>query len=82
MATLATSATTLSTSSGVGRFAARGICELAVYRPLLESVAEQQPRARLVQRCEPNLVDHVVPQQAIDDAADGVVGQSSVELLD
>ena len=46
--------------------------------------SEQQLCARLVQRCEANLVDQndVVAQQSIDDAADGVVGQPTVELLD
>ncbi len=40
--------------------------------------------AGVVQRREPDLVDEdeIVTQQGIDDAADGVVGQAAVELLD
>ena len=46
--------------------------------------AEEQLRRGLVERSEANLVnqDHVVAQQAVNDAADGVVRQPAVELLD
>ena len=45
---------------------------------------EQQLGAGVVQRCEAELVDQdqVVAQQGVDDLADGVVGQASVERLD
>src|SRR6202035_4845681 len=44
---------------------------------------EQQLRAGVIQRREPDLVDQdeVVAQQGVDDAADGVVGQAPVEGL-
>jgi hypothetical protein len=46
--------------------------------------AEQQLGAGVVQRGEAEFVedDQVVAQQAVDEAADGVVGQSAVEGLD
>ena len=45
---------------------------------------EQQLGAGVVQGCKAELVeqDEVVAQQGVDDLADGVVGQSSVEGLD
>src|SRR6266851_9050508 len=45
---------------------------------------EEQLRAGLVERGEPYFIvqDQVVAQQAVDDAADGVIGQAAVELLD
>ena len=42
---------------------------------------EQQLGAGVVQRREPDFVDHdeVVAEQGVDDPADGVVGQAAVE---
>src|ERR1700716_3741298 len=46
--------------------------------------AEEQLRRGLVERSKADLVnqDHVVAQQAVNDAVDGVVRQSAVKLLD
>ena len=45
--------------------------------------AEQQLRAGVIQRREPDLIDEdeVVAEQGVDDPADGVVGQAAVEGL-
>ena len=45
---------------------------------------EQQLCAGVVQRRESDFVnyDEIVAEQGVDDAADGVVGQAAVELLD
>ena len=44
---------------------------------------EQQLRAGVIQRREPDLIDQdeVVAEQGVDDPADGVVGQAAVEGL-
>ena len=42
---------------------------------------EQQLGVSVVQRCEPEFVeDEVVAEQSVDDASNGVVGESSVEV--
>src|SRR6266849_2164795 len=45
---------------------------------------EQQLRAGVVERCEPELVDQnqLVAQQNADDLADGVVSQAAVQRFD
>ena len=46
--------------------------------------AEEQLSTGLVERCEPDLIDQnqIVAQYTVDDAADGVVGETAIELFD
>lgn len=46
--------------------------------------AEQQLRTGLIERRQPHFIDehHVIPRQAVDNTADGVIGETAIELLD